>query len=131
MCFKQNKLLSKSKEIICLFVMAMFMLVFILFQYSTISNRNFENLDAVALANKFLIIAIIATVVVISSYFLLIKKEIAIHNIYFCAVTIMALSYMTIFCHILCQMKYYIIFLHIGYPIIFCLISNKALRMFC
>ena len=75
MGIKQNQFLAKSKEIICMVFMAIFVLVFILYQRETISNRTFNNLDAVALANKFLIIALITASAVFALYFFVIKKD--------------------------------------------------------
>lgn len=92
-----NKFLEKSKKILVLAIMAIFMLMFIWFQYETLCKRSFSSFDSVGVARKFLVIAIFAVIAVFLSYFWIDKNRKNIDKIYLVSVLVLSIAYMFIF----------------------------------
>ena len=97
MLLKHKITVDKCKEIIVLLIMAVFMMSFIWYQYDVIASRSYGNLDPVALARRFLVIAIVATVGVFISYIWIVKKRASINRVYAFIVIALGLAYMVIF----------------------------------
>lgn len=97
MRIKRNEVLKKSNGIIFIFILAILTAAFLWHQYDIISSRDYKQLDPVALANKFLIVAIISTVCVFLSYIWIIKKQTAISKIYLLSIIVLGIAYMMIF----------------------------------
>lgn len=94
---KINTFLEKNKRVFFLLTLAIFIFLFIVFEFLTIKERTFNNLNSTIVANRFLIIAIISTICVFLSYFWIVKKEADISKVYLFSIISLGLAYMVIF----------------------------------
>ena len=90
MKIKINEFIEKSKKGIVLSIMALFMLMFIFYQFFVIKGRQYTNFNTNNVSLYFLSFALFAMLCVFVSYFYIVKKQIDISNI--CTIGLIAIG---------------------------------------